>query len=196
LDLQVDDIQNMKADEKQSIVDYLTIPNRAVYVSSKQTDTTFFKLINQFRVTRGLNILKHSIRLDTLCNIVIRKNAEAVQMKHYDKFPELKSVYDLFGVENLVYSALLTYDINSVSKKIDLNDFLQSWVSSPGHLKNLLRPFEVGTAKVMLKIIVKKKAYIVDVHGIFETDYIYSIRELDEKFKKLNSELIHRTLKH
>lgn len=113
-------------------------------------------------------------------------------MKHFDKFPELKAVYDLFGVENLVYSTLLTYDINSISKKINLNDFLQSWIGSPGHLKNLLRPFEVGTAKVMLKITVKDKAYIVDVHGIFETDHTYSLRELDEKYKKLNSDIVKR----
>jgi len=182
----------MNAEEKQSIVNYLTIPNRAVYVSSKQTDTIFFELINRFRVTRSLNILRHSIRLDTLANIVIRKNAETVQIKHFDKFPELKSVSDLFGVENLVYSALLTYDINSVSKKIDLNDLLQSWIDSPGHLKNLLRPFEVGTAKVMLKIIVKDKAFIVDIHGIFETDHTYSLRELAEKYRRLNDELVHR----
>ncbi len=182
----------MKADEKQRIVDYLMVPNRAVYVSSQQTDTTFFKMINQFRVTRSLNILKHSIRLDTLANIVIRKNAETVQMKHYDKFPELKNVFDLLNAENLVFSSGLTYNIDRVGNHVDLNELLQSWINSPGHLKNLLRPFEVGTAKIMLKITVKEKAYIVDVHGIFETDQTCSTRELSEKFKKLNDDLVHR----
>lgn len=197
LEFSVNDIRHITVSEKQIIKDYLNEPSRFVYVSSPNTDTVLFNMINEYRKTKNakLKILKHSQRLDTLCNIIARKNVELHQMTHYTGMPELKNVYDLLNAENIIYNTSgefvnrNSFSTNNESNDIvDLKRLLQGWINSPGHNKNLLADLEVGTVKILLAINRVDNSYSIDTYGVFEIDNSLSKRELNQLVIKSNED--------
>lgn len=199
LDISVGDLRIVNYSDKQVVKDYLNRGNRIVYLSSARTDSALFELINQYRGRSSLKQLRHSVRLDTLANMVARKNAEIGHMTHYNQFPELKGVCDLLNIENLIYffsSQYLnrtSFSTDSTSTDlVDLKAILVGWINSPKHNRNMLYDFDVGTAKVLLKITKSDGLYQIETFAVFENDHSYSKRELDEKYRKLDYNLVHR----
>jgi hypothetical protein len=156
-------------------------------------------LINEYRQkqTPPLERLAFSIRLDTLSEVVAKTIGNSGKLAHYPAFTELKGISDLLNIENIAYNAS-SKGINETSFEetgistdvVSLQKFLEGWITSPGHNRNMLAGAEVGAAKVILRVTKRNSSFFLETIVLFEADHSYSKRELDEKFRRKNEELL------
>ena len=198
LDLRVRDIRRIGSEEGKTVTNYLKTPGRIIYISSSYTDSIFFELVNKYRTTTDfkLNELGHSRRLDSLSHIFIRKLAAYSDLRHYSAMPEMKDVCDLLNVENIAYR----FSSNSINRGSnifinpntdELKEYLQGWIDSPAHNRNMLEDLTSGSAKILLKVSNKDDGYSVETYVVLEIDNSYSKRELNQAYKRKNWELHH-----
>lgn len=198
--IEVRDITLLTQIEKEQVIQYLKSHDEVI-LTSPNTDTLLFEVINQYRVSKGLNKLSRSIRLDTLANIVIKRELK-YEPVHFNQYAN--TYRDLLSIENIHYGMRYEskFNLDDVTKYLatfnhDFNsdDILQSWIKSPGHHKNLLAEAEIGTAIVLL-VIWKNydNHYSVHYRAIYEADYKLSKRELEENVKKKNQQILQRKI--
>lgn len=197
--VEVRNISQLTQIEVERVIKYLELHDEVI-LTSPNTDTLLFETINQYRVSKGLNKLSHSIRLDTLANKVIRRELKYDPL-HFDQYPN--TYRDLLSLENIKFGTHFesNFDRNNVikyltnfNKVFNSNGALQGWIESPGHHKNLLAEAEIGTAMVLLVIWKKDNQYDIHYRAIYEADYKLSKREFDENVKKKNKQMLQRKI--
>lgn len=197
--VEVRDISQLTQIEVERVIKYLESHDEVI-LTSPNTDTLLFEIINQYRVSKSLNKLSHSIRLDTLANKVIRRELKCDPL-HFDQYPN--TYRDLLSLENIKFGIHFEskFDRNNVIKYLtnfnnvfNSNGILQGWIESPGHHKNLLAEAEIGTAMVLLVIWKKDNQYDIHYRAIYEADYKLSKREFDENVKKKNKQMLQRKI--
>ncbi|MBX2896376.1 MAG: hypothetical protein KF763_13085 [Cyclobacteriaceae bacterium] len=197
--IEVQNISQLTQHEQEQVMQYLESHDEVI-LTSPNTDTLLFEVINQYRVSKGLNKLGHSIRLDTLANLVIRHELRYDPV-HYSQYTN--TYRDLLSIENLRYGILFgsNFDRNDLIKHLTTfnhnfnpDNVLQGWIKSPGHHKNLLAEAEIGTAMVLMVIWKNDNRYDITHRAIYEADYKLSKRELDENVKKKNQQILQRKI--
>ena len=200
----VNDLENIQVDEKQKIFSLFINDDECVYVTSARTDSLLLNMINNYRQAQDTTLkrLTYSIRLDTLSRLVAETIGNSGKLAHYPAFPELRFVADLLNIENIAYNASsegfnrTSFSENKPSSDVvDLHKILSGWIQSPGHNRNMRANIEVGATKVMLRITKRNSSFFIETIVLLEADHSYSKRELDEKFKHVNEELVKRPIR-
>lgn len=194
LHLDVGDLGRITRLDSALVYEFIEKSPKVVYLTSKVTDSIFFNLINQYRISHNAKALPHSERLDTLARIVLLKNTSLPELTHYPKIPELSSIIDLLNVENL--SKLGQFDLKVGARS--LNFIISGWDQSPGHHRNLLESLgesDVGAAHVILKVEYYDNRYHYKLYAIYELDNKLSKREYNQKLDDVNKFLISRPIK-
>lgn len=191
--IEVQNISQLTQVEQDQIAQYLKSYNEVI-LTSPNTDTLLFGVINEYRASKNVNKLTHSIRLDTLANMVIRHELK-FEPVHYNQYAEMRPYCDLMGYENIHFGTGFYVDFDRTISHIESfnpSGILQSWINSPRHHKNLLADARVGTAMVLVVIWKNDNYYDIHYRAIYEADYKISRRELDEMYRKKNQELVKR----
>jgi len=165
--------------------------NGIILYSNEAFNLSLFEKINEYRISKAINPLRFSIRLDTLGKKVLYWLHYDSIINHFTSIDQMKPFRDLMNIENIQY--VRTY-LNS-KFTFSADGIIQGWIQSPKHNRNLLfGDLNVGSAMSLAKI-TKQEAWVeIEIFSVFEGDYATSNRELTEKVDSLNKVLLKRPI--